>query len=466
MKQEKKLIKQLILLIFLVLAVRLIFLAFFHHQIFLGPSTQFDQAFVALNIHDGEWLKTYKNPPQVVEPSDPSRLIDPENYLISSLELVPYIKEVTGYALFLAFVWKISGAKLWIYAQLAQIIFDVLVAFGLFVLTRKFFGPRPAFFAVLGFGFLFFEARVNVVPYKDIFILYFVLIITFFSSFIFFQKRKALLWFFLICLFTGLGFYFMPSLVLYPFFFIAILLIFKRINLKAGVAYALMGLIVIGLLGMPYWKYVGSHRSNPEIQQPLFWYRFWLGTKIQVFYSTQEERFEDYFKEKIEENGLSLEEICKEEFLEFIKTHPVKYTLNTLKKLSFGTLLVYANAGDCTYDKSWSNYHNLHPQASFMDYARNYPLRILGMILGTLSASVLFPLSFVALIILIREKRWVPAIFFFHIPCYFILLHMFFHYEARYLLGTLPGYLPLIGFLFSKFRMPKRKSEKKSEGKG
>jgi hypothetical protein len=68
--------------------------------------------------------------------------------------------------------------------------------------------------------------------------------------------------------------------------------------------------------------------------------------------------------------------------------------------------------------------------------------------LGTLSVSVLFPLALVAASILVRRKRGVEALLFLQIPLYFLLLHMFFHYEARYLLGTLPGSLPLIGFLF------------------
>jgi len=46
--------------------------------------------------------------------------------------------------------------------------------------------------------------------------------------------------------------------------------------------------------------------------------------------------------------------------------------------------------------------------------------------------------------ILVRAKRGAEALLFLHVPLYFLLLHMFFHYEARYLLGTLPGSLPLI----------------------
>ncbi|MFC2167183.1 hypothetical protein ACFLQZ_04385 [Acidobacteriota bacterium] len=103
-------------------------------------------------------------------------------------------------------------------------------------------------------------------------------------------------------------------------------------------------------------------------------------------------------------------------------------------------------------EKSWSTFRSNNPEAGFMDYARAYPLRILGMVLGTLSISLLFPLALTAAIILIREKKWEMALFFLHIPFYFLLLHMFFHYEARYLLGTLPGYLPLIGYLMSRLR--------------
>jgi hypothetical protein len=44
---------RLIGLLVVVLAVRLSFLALFHHQVFSGPSTQFEQALVAMNLADG-----------------------------------------------------------------------------------------------------------------------------------------------------------------------------------------------------------------------------------------------------------------------------------------------------------------------------------------------------------------------------------------------------------------------------
>jgi hypothetical protein len=72
------------------------------------------------------------------------------------------------------------------------------------------------------------------------------------------------------------------------------------------------------------------------------------------------------------------------------------------------------------------------------------------MILGTLSASVLFPLSLVGVFLLFRVRKTALALFFLQIPLYYILLHMFFHYEARYLVGTLPGYLPLVGFVLAR----------------
>jgi hypothetical protein len=77
------------------------------------------------------------------------------------------------------------------------------------------------------------------------------------------------------------------------------------------------------------------------------------------------------------------------------------------------------------------------------------------MLLGTFSASILFPLALLALILLRREKKAALGFFFFHIPLYFLLLHMFFHYEARYLTGTLAGYLPLAGYVLSKLRLSK-----------
>lgn len=56
----------------------------FHDQVFLGPSTLFDQSYVAINILDGQGIKTFESPPQSVDPLRPSKLIDPEHYVLVS----------------------------------------------------------------------------------------------------------------------------------------------------------------------------------------------------------------------------------------------------------------------------------------------------------------------------------------------------------------------------------------------
>ena len=108
-----------------------------------------------------EGVRTYKEPPPVVESADPSRLIDPERYVPPSEETVPYIKEVTGYAGFLALVWKITGTKLWIYPQAMQVLFEMLVALGLYLLALKSFGRKAAFWTALGFAFLCLRGAVE-----------------------------------------------------------------------------------------------------------------------------------------------------------------------------------------------------------------------------------------------------------------------------------------------------------------
>jgi hypothetical protein len=135
----------LIGLLVLVLAVRLGFLGLFHHQVFSGPSTQFEQAFVAMNLVDGKGIKIFQEFPPTLDASDPTRIIDPERYEIRSPELQPYIREGPGYAFFLAGLWKLFGAKFWIYAQIMQIIFEVLAAWGLYALTKKVFWSARRF---------------------------------------------------------------------------------------------------------------------------------------------------------------------------------------------------------------------------------------------------------------------------------------------------------------------------------
>jgi hypothetical protein len=441
----------------LVLAVRLGFLGLFHHQVFSGPSTQFEQAFVAMNLFDGRGITIFLDFPPTLEASDPTRIIDPERYEIRSPELQSYIREVPGYAFFLAGLWKIFGAKLWIYAQIMQIIFEVLAAWGLYALAQKFFGQRAGLLTVMVFALVFYEARVSIVPYKDIFLLYLMLAITCWASRIFLREDWPPLWFGLVCVGTGVGYYFAPTIALYPVFLTLMLWLLKRIRFSMAVTFLLIAITVVGLMVWPYYNFVGAHRNDPGITPPLFWYNLWLGNQVSTFYSTEEGRFQDYFRDRMQATGKNIEDISKEEFLAYVNANPIPYASHTAKKLLLGTFLVYGNAGDATYPRSWSYFKTQNPQASFSTYAQTYPLRIVGMGLGTLSASILFPTALAALFLLWRENKTAVGLFFLTVPVYFLLVLMFFHYEARYLTGMLVGYLPLAGYALSKIRL-KRKS--------
>ena len=436
----------------LVLAVRLGFLALFHHQVFSGPSTQFEQAFVAMNLADGKGIKIFRDFPPILEASDPTRIIDPERYEVRSPELQPYIREVPGYAFFLAGVWKIFGSKLWIYAQITQIIFEVLAAWGLYTLAKKFFGHRVGLLTVLVFAFTLYEARVSIIPYKDIFLLYLMLLITLWASRIFLEEDWPPLWFSLVCIGTGIGYYFMPTIALYPIFLTLMLWLLKRIRFSMAVTFLLIAFTIVGLMVWPHQSYVRAHQNDPRITPPVFWYNLWLGNQVSRFYSTEEERFQEYFRDRMQATGKSSEDISKEEFLASVSAHPIPYALHTVKKLLHGTFLVYGNAGDATYPRSWSYFKIQNPQEGFSTYVRTYPLRIIGMGLGTLSASILFPTALVALFLLRREHKTAVGLFFLTVPLYFILVLTFFHYEARYLTGTLVGYLPLAGYTLSRIR--------------
>jgi 4-amino-4-deoxy-L-arabinose transferase-like glycosyltransferase len=437
---------RLIGLLILVLAVRLGFLGLFHHQVFSGPSTQFEQAFVALNLLNGEGIKTFQELPQTVEASDPTRIIDPQRYDIRSAALQPYIRDVPGYAVFLAGLWKLFGAKLWIYGQIVQVILEVFAAWGLYALAKKFFGQSAGWLTVLVFAFVFYEARVSVIPYKDVFLLYLMLVITLCASRIFLREGRPWVWFMGVCVVTGIGYYFMPSIVLYPVFLTLMLWLLKRVTFGTAVTFLVVAVTAVGLMVWPHQSYVRAHRNDPGITPPLFWYNLWLGNQVSTFYSTQEERFQKYFRDRTQATGKNIEEICREEFLAYVKANPVPYALHTLKKLLYGSFLIYGNAGDATYPRSWNYFKTQHPQAGFATYALTHPVRIIGMILGTLSASILFPTALVALFLLWRENKVAVGLFFFAVPVYFLLVLMFFHYEARYLTGTLVGYLPLAGY--------------------
>jgi 4-amino-4-deoxy-L-arabinose transferase-like glycosyltransferase len=442
----------LIALLMLVLALRLGFLALFHRQVFSGPSTQFEQAFVAMNLLDGKGVKIFQEFPPTVEASDPTRMIDPERYEVRSPALQPYIREVPGYALLLAGSWQLFGAKRWLYAEIIQIILEVLAAYGLYMLAEKFFGRRAGLLTVLLFALLFYEARVSVIPSRDIWLLYVMVVITLCASHIFLRESRPWLWFIGGCVGTGIGYYFMPSIVLYPVFLTLMLWMMKRIQLGAAVMFLVIAVTVVGLMVWPHQSYVRAHRDDPGIAPPLFWYNLWLGTQVRTFYSTEEERFQEYFRDRIQATGENMEQISKAELLAYVKAHPLPYAWHTLKKSLYGTFLVYGNAGDATYPRSWSYFKTQNPQGSFSTYVRTYPLRIVGMCLGTLSASILFPTALVALFLLRREHKTAVGLFFFTVPLYFLLVLMFFHYEARYLTGALAGYLPLAGYALTRIR--------------
>jgi hypothetical protein len=225
-------------------------------------------------------------------------------------------------------------------------------------LALKSFGRRAAFWTGLGIAF----------P----------------SRLLFLRRGRPLLLFAAIAMLTGAGFRFMPSIALYPFFLAIVLVLARRVDLKTGAACLLAAAVVMGLAVYPYRGYVRAHRGEPGVQEPLFWYRFWLGTKVEPFASTQEERFQDFFREKLPATGLTLEQFCKREFLAEVKANPPKYAVRTAKKLSSGMFLVYANAGDCTMETSWARFKTVNPKAGFMDYVKAYPARVLGMGLGTL----------------------------------------------------------------------------------
>jgi hypothetical protein len=260
----------------------------------------------------------------------------------------------------------------------------------------------------------------------------------------------------LVCIGTGVGYYFMSTIVLYPVFLILMLWILKRIRFSMAATFLVIALTVVGLMVWPHYNYVRAHRDDPGITPPLFWYNLWLGNQASRFYSTEEERFQDYFRDRMQATGKNIEDIGKEEFLAYVNANPLPYALHTATKLLYGTFLVYGNAGDTTYPRSWSYFRTQNPQARFLTYTRTYPLRIVGMGLGTLSASILFPTALVALFLLRRENKTAVGLFFLTVPGYFLLVLMFFHYEARYLTGTLVGYLPLAGYALSRIQLERK----------
>ena len=226
---------------------------------------------------------------------------------------------------------------------------------------------------MLVFALLFYEARVSVIPYRDIWLLYVMVIITLCASRIFLQEGRPWLWFIVVSVATGVGYYLTPSIILYPLFLTVVLCMMKRIQFGMAAAFLLIAVTIIGLMVWPHQSYVRAHRNDPGISPPLFWYHLWLGTQVRNFYSTEEERFQEYFRDRLQATGKNMEAISKEEFLAYVKAHPLPYAFHTVKKLLYGTFLVYGNAGDATYPRSWSYFKTQHPQGSFSTYVQDLP---------------------------------------------------------------------------------------------
>ncbi|MBN1939758.1 MAG: glycosyltransferase family 39 protein, partial [Candidatus Aminicenantes bacterium] len=234
----------LLALLALVLAVRLTYLGVFRDRVFSGPSTQYEQAFVAMGLLEGKGVTVFREPPAVVDAADPDRFIDPERYVIQNPERMAYIKEVPGYGFFLAGLWKITGTKTWLAAQVFQLLMDILAALGIYLLARGAFGRKAAAAAVLLFAFLFFEARAAVIPYKDIILLYVMLGAAGLALRIFEGRGRPVVSFMLLSALSGLGYYFMPNILLYPLFLVLALLILKKIKFGKAAVWALLAVLV------------------------------------------------------------------------------------------------------------------------------------------------------------------------------------------------------------------------------
>jgi hypothetical protein len=79
-----------------------------------------------------------------------------------------------------------------------------------------------------------------------------------------------------------------------------------------------------------------------------------------------------------------------------------------------------------------------------MEYSKS--LRLIGLLV----------LALVARFLLGREHGAAIGLFFFAAPLYFLLVIKFFHYEARYLTGTLVGYLPRGGYALARIPLHTR----------
>jgi hypothetical protein len=280
------------------------------------------------------------------------------------------------------------------------------------------------------------------------------LVITLWASQIFLQEDWPPLWFGLVCIGTGVGYYFMPTIALFPVFLTPMLWLLKRIRLSMAVTFLLIAFTIVGLMVWPHQSYVRAHRNDPGITPPVFWYNLWLGNQASRFYSTEEERFQEYFRDRTQATGKSSEDISKEEFLASVSAHPIPYALHTVKKLLHGNLSRSMGTQGRHISEELSHFKTQNPRKVF----RHTPERILCESLVWASARSRRPSSFN------RPCRPFPAQaraqnrvgLFFTVPVHFLLILMFFHYEARYLTGTL-GY-SLAGYALSRSGAGPRRS--------
>jgi len=444
--------QRVVALLMLVLFVRVLVTFAFGQQSFSGPSTIYEQAYVAIGLQDGKGLTTYAHPPVTASIDQPDTLVSPATFPGADAERVAYTKEVPGYAGLLATLWTLTGSRSWLLPIGLQVLLEVLAGLGLYLIARAFFGTRAASTTLLLFAFMAHEARVSVVPYKDIFAFYFMVAFGLVSAQLWFAERLKAGHVIAVGALTGAAYYFMPNMILYPVALFVALGLARRITLAPRLLGLAASLAIAATIVMPHRAYVHAHVDDPKVAQPLFWYRLWLATKVESFTSTGEERFPEILAMQDRNTPPTVEDVTKRMFMDTVRERPWWYAMHTLKKLSYGTLTVYANAGDARPNASLGRYKAEHPGAGVGAFLKDNPGRAAGMLVGTAIASALFPLAVIGLLVLRKRGLAAEALFFLHFPLYLVLFHMPFHYEARYLLGVLVGYLPILGAWFASAR--------------
>jgi 4-amino-4-deoxy-L-arabinose transferase-like glycosyltransferase len=208
-------------------------------------------------------------------------LVEGHGYTLGSDKFVPFYQIPPGTSTLLAGTYWICGQYKFIYLRIIQAIIDSLGCLLIFLVARELFGRRVGLISAFLYAVWLPIAYLSTWPLQDALMPFITLVCLYF--FVMGVKRKALKFYILSGLFTGIGCYFQPTILLLPLFFGLGLLIYNwhKSHLGGQIIYAAkvtaVSMAVLVLVITP-WIVRNYHVTGSVIvMRPGPWSGLWEG---------------------------------------------------------------------------------------------------------------------------------------------------------------------------------------------